>query len=440
MKRIIFPPQILNSSCLQWQVWERHENALQYKVGTCVTKKKQRRVASKCKIPPTAPFHTLVRLDVSAPCPFNGAFNFTYKKESKPCEQPHSRVVECMSESQSLLQFEVCPDEQKSEEEGTVFYNTIIGLEGDTHETLTCRASWPNDLDSSETYMVGTLDYRYKRTNEERVRCFIVQETQRGIQVAQSEDGTCHKGLASSLSGYRTMNLQRIDSTIETLCTFPEWATSMGPLLNFQFTSRYEFIENGDVLLVSNYSSANKKSHPLSRTSCISIEEEDDNSVKMVTRVIANCDQAYKCFRMLKRTDNIVEIQEGATTAYENIACTQHNFDERMMTYTTLFREGLEKQECPINGIHNVTELDLDGHNEICEKNGFTSINVKCGDKFSIEFFKKCPNPEKLMVLEKTSSSIYHCLGGWQEQIPKRMLPDPYSRYTSSASKLYLPD
>ena len=58
----------------------------------------------------------------------------------------------------------MCPDEQKVEEEGTVFYNTIIGLEGDTHETLTCRATWPNDLDSSETYMVGTLDYRYKRT------------------------------------------------------------------------------------------------------------------------------------------------------------------------------------------------------------------------------------------------------------------------------------
>ena len=54
----------------------------------------------------------------------------------------------------------MCPDEQKVEEEGTVFYNTIIGLEGDTHETLTCRATWPNDLDSSETYMVGTLDYR----------------------------------------------------------------------------------------------------------------------------------------------------------------------------------------------------------------------------------------------------------------------------------------
>ena len=72
-----------------------------------MTKKKQRRVASKCKIPPGTPFQTLVRLDGSAPCPFNGAFNFTYKKESKACEQPHSRVVECMSDSQSLFKFEV---------------------------------------------------------------------------------------------------------------------------------------------------------------------------------------------------------------------------------------------------------------------------------------------------------------------------------------------
>ena len=134
---------------------------------------------------------------------------------------------------------------------------------------------------------------------------------------------------------------------------------------------------------------------------------------------------------MLKRTDNIVEVQEGATTAFENIACTPHNFDKQMMTYTTLFQEGLQKQECPINGIHNVTELDLDGHNQICEENGFTSINVKCGDKFSIEFSKKCPNPENLMMLEKTASSTYHCLGGWQEQISKRTLLDPYySRFT----------
>ena len=422
-------------------MWKRHENALQFKVGVCVTKKKQRKVADKCKLDKTAPFETLVNLEApSAPCPFSGAFNFTYKKENKACDQPRSQVVECMNPSQSLLKFEVCPDEVESaEDQGTVFYNTIIGLEGDTHETLTCRATWPNELDSSETYMMGTLDYRYKRTDDERVRCFLVKDTRRGILVAQSEDGTCYNTLDSAMSGHRTMNLQPINTKFEAKCTFPEWATSMGSLLNFQFSSKYEFINDGDVLQVSNYSSASKKSHALSQTLCVSVEEEDDNYVKMVTRVIANCDQAYKCFRLLKRTDNILEIQEGSLTDYENTACTQHNFDERLMIYTTLFRETLEKQPCPINGIHNVTDLDLDGHTETCDKNGFTNINIKCGDRNTIEFFKACPNPEKLNAVEKTSSTYYHCLGGWEEQIPLRMLPNPYSRGASYLTNYYFP-
>ena len=415
------------------QVWERHENALQYKVGTCVAKKKKRKIASKCRIDKSTPFETLVNLDgTSTPCPFTGAFNFTYRKENKECDQPRSQVVECMSPSQSLLKFEVCPDEVQAEEGGTMFYNTIIGLEADTDETLTCRATWPNDLDSSETYMVGTLDVYggFKRTNEERVRCFLIQETKRGIQIAQSEDGTCYNSIASSQSGHRTMNLQQIKSPLQARCSFPEWATNMGPLLNFQFSSRYEFIDNGDVLLVSNYSKASKKSHELSRTTCLSVEEEDTNYVKLVTRVIANCDQAYKCLRIIRRTDNIIEIQEGSVTIYENTACTAHNFDERLMTYTTLFKEELEKQPCPINGIHNVTDLDLDSHMDTCDKNGFTNINIRCKDKHSMEFYKACPNPEKLplIVIEKTASSIYHCLGGWEEQIPLRMLPNPYSR------------
>merc|ERR1719357_2333215 len=106
-----------------------------------------------------------------------------------------------MSPSQALLQFQVCPEEDKEEEsEGLMFYQTIIGLEGDTEETLTCLATWPNPLDTSETYMVGTLDFRYKRTQEERVRCFLVKETKRGLAVAQGKDSTCNTDLVSSLS------------------------------------------------------------------------------------------------------------------------------------------------------------------------------------------------------------------------------------------------
>ena len=71
-----------------------------------------------------------------------------------------------------------------------------------------------------------------------------------------------------------------------------------------------------------------------------------------------------------------------------------------------------------MNGIHNVTDLDLDGHSDICEKNGFTNINIKCSGTDIIEFYKECPNGKKLKIIEITSSNINHCLGGWQQHMP----------------------
>ena len=55
---------------------------------------------------------------------------------------------------------QVCPDDVKEEAGDSVFYNTIIGLDGDSQETLTCKATWTSDLDDKETFMMGTLDYR----------------------------------------------------------------------------------------------------------------------------------------------------------------------------------------------------------------------------------------------------------------------------------------
>merc|ERR1712142_1422069 len=102
------------------------------------------------------------------------------------------------------------------------------------------------------------------------------------------------------------------------------------------------------------------------------------------------------------------------------------------MTYTTLFREDLMAQPCPVNGIHNVTDLDLDGHSDTCGKIGFSNINIKCGETDVIEFYKECPNPQKLNRLEISSQIPYHCLGGWSEQIPVSELPNPYGRIGES--------
>ena len=422
--------------CLQ--IWERHENVLQFKLGECL--KTGRNTKDKCKIPDSAPVETLLKLTgPDVPCPFSGSFNFTYKKDGKECSRVNSEVVSCMSEATSLLKFEVCPDDVKQESGDTVFYNTIIGLEGDSQEMLTCKATWESDLNSRETYMMGTLDYRYKRSNEERVRCFLVQETRRGIQVAQSSDGTCYNNLQSSQSGHRTLRLSssrgKETRQEETSCHFPRWARDMGPLLSFSFSSKYEFSADGTILSLGNYSTVSNRSHEMSRTNCVKmIEEEEGHYVKMVTRVRAKCDQMFKCMRIFKRTENILELQEGSPTNYQAAACSPQNFDEKLMIYTTLFKENLQAQPCPINGVHNVSFLDLDGQAEVCAKNGFTNINIKCKEQHLMEFYKNCPSPDpaKNNRLEVSSRFEYHCLGGWSERRRLFELPSQDNYYLSN--------
>ena len=85
--------------------------------------------------------------------------------------------------------------------------------------------------------------------------------------------------------------------------------------------------------------------------------EQDDEAhyAKLVTRVVAGCDHMFKCLRMFRRTENIMEIQvmmmmmmmiitmmmqEGSPTTYQVAACSPQNFDERLMIYTTLFKVG----------------------------------------------------------------------------------------------------
>ena len=96
------------------------------------------------------------------------------------------------------------------------------------------------------------------------------------------------------------------------------------------------------MLSLSNYSAVSQRSHEMSRTQCLQVVEESEGAeagyVKMVTRVTAGCQHMFKCLRVFRRTENILEIQEGSPTIYRLAACSPQNFDERLMIYTTLFK------------------------------------------------------------------------------------------------------
>ena len=43
-------------------------------------------------------------------------------------------------------------------------------------EILTCIAHWNDDRDPSQSFLIGTLDYLYRRTLEDRLRCFLLKK------------------------------------------------------------------------------------------------------------------------------------------------------------------------------------------------------------------------------------------------------------------------
>ena len=89
------------------------------------------------------------------------------------------------------------------------------------------------------------------------------------------------------------------------------------------------------------------------RTWCVSVEEEEDNYIKMVSRVVAGCEHSFKCMRIFKRTDNILELQEGSPTNYQSAACSPTSFDEKLMIYTTLFKA------CLLNWLLKPNSIEL---------------------------------------------------------------------------------
>ena len=46
----------------------------------------------------------------------------------------------------------------------------------DIDETLTCLAEWKDDRDKGQTFLIGTIDTRYRRTIEQRLRCFLLRK------------------------------------------------------------------------------------------------------------------------------------------------------------------------------------------------------------------------------------------------------------------------
>ena len=70
------------------------------------------------------------------------------------------------------LSYQACPDIDQTESK---------------EEVLTCLGHWADDRDASQSFLIATLDFRYRRTLEDRLRCFLIKQARVFSQVEISK-------------------------------------------------------------------------------------------------------------------------------------------------------------------------------------------------------------------------------------------------------------
>jgi len=256
------------------------------------------------------------------------------------------------------------------------------------------------------------------------VGCWVVLAILKSHVVAQSSEATCHEGLSSPEDGFQTFPLDSVTPDRGNL--FPMWTAQLKRLLTFDFKRLYSFNEDRLTFSVSNYSSSTEESVLVSSTALVQIVENGANRVKMITKTMSDCEQMYRCTILYRRTDDILELEEGLHTGVMRAACAGQYFDSSHNVFTTLLKENLEIQECNLSGVHNVTSISLDSETNMCGLNGFNRIEIQCSAQEQFDFIRDCSTLDR---------ATYLCHGGWEESGTAEFLPtDPIAEEVTNGT------
>jgi len=122
-------------------------------------------------------------------------------------------------------------------------------------EELSCLGEWK---EGSVRYLVGRLEHRSTKTEEDKLRCFVFEKNKysvEGYNLAQSGDATCD-GLSSAVEGSRTMKLAKIPEVVPS-CSFPSWLTGPKHWKTLDGSEIYDFSKES-TLTVFNMTTASR--------------------------------------------------------------------------------------------------------------------------------------------------------------------------------------
>ena len=149
---------------------------------------------------------------------------------------------------------------------------------------------------------------------------------------------------------------------------------------------------------MSNISLINKNSTIISKISVMEIVEAGADSVKMVLKTLTDCEQMYTCSILHRRTENILELEQGLPTRVLMAACADANFrsDGRRHVFTLLLDDNLKSEACDLDddsgvmGVHNVSSLKLGNQTQLCDERAFNILEIGCSSEELLKFKRDC--------------------------------------------------
>ncbi|KFM77197.1 hypothetical protein X975_20659, partial [Stegodyphus mimosarum] len=385
-------------------------NVLQYKETHCSNLPQHKNLENLCsEINGDALLYSMFRFNTPAvPCPFKGSYVFSYSRGHGECAYPESTVDSCTDDSHLLLRFQACAD--------------VIGSESRTEE-LVCLATWK---EGSTRYLVGKLEHRVAKADEDKFRCFVYEQTEdgNGYLVAQSGDATCD-GLFTPLEGSRTMRLMKANHP-HSRCHYPSWFTEFRHWRGLDGRLAYDISHKNGSYRVSNATTGDV----VMRVVCTEVTHAVYSSLappsttapsaggvyaQYVVHVTYGCNSGYTCLRIHKRAPHVVELQmKKHLSPLATEACMGINFDMNQSEIVTLTTQSYGSLECPLAGIYSLEgnsrhlsrliSLETEEHWPCV---GSTTLTSGCSAVDKMELLQEC-------AAEKKAKS-FQCRGSWEE-------------------------
>ncbi|CAK9298508.1 unnamed protein product [Gordionus sp. m RMFG-2023] len=415
----------------------------------------------------------------------------TVNERDKRVKQSFNSLDSCTNPTQLLFRFQSCPD--LDGQKGILNFKLSCLAEwkdGNKNYLAGSVEFW----DKTAKYFKSKKKEDHptpQQAIQDKYRCFIYEKNEHGYHLSMSYDSTCF-GIFSAKDGPHLFELTSDMESIEKRanCYFPAFFNNhkKWPLLDKSGYFEPKIVKisanpNTDLMNRMIYDNFYPRTHggrsnfqnimtrsktislyhknlnwnyPIEKMTCFEdlrpkpnliIDDSrfgemnssiDDNNFlpslhKMIIYSIFGCFHGYKCLHIHRRSEHVIELQEGILAPSPELACQSEYFDEdrqkASIRFSTLAAEVTPSHSspCPFNGMYEIVTARAQKLKNVdaCDARKLSLIEVGCKNPSIIDIQHICTSR-----IEMQTISSFKCHAHWQENDLHYLISSEYhSKY-----------